>query len=371
MKQVDLYEMFADFPIAILLVNKEGLILAASKYAESILGAAHNQLASTNLSAFSRLSEPEIVDALKLCARSTQPLLVPLKLFNTETHGVISSRGCLFKSKSVDSAKTKKIIIHLESQSTFSKSLLELNRQINKQKMLIGQLNITNQELKRSNDALESFAYVASHDLRSPLRAIHQLTSWLKEDLEAKIDAKDLANLNLIQSRINRMENLLDDLLAYSRVGIQHKSLEMTDVNVLANDTLQILNTNGSFTLKMENPIPSIEINRILLEQILLNLFSNAIKHHDRDTGEITIRYSELERFHQFEIADDGPGIPLEFQDIVFTMFKTLRSRDEVEGSGMGLAIVKKIVESCGCSIQLLNNSPRGARFIFTWPKNY
>lgn len=368
MDQFELNELFAAFPVALLLVKKDGTILAASKAAASLLGARHKQLGSTQLSTFSHFTEQEIAVILKQCSRSNTPILVPLKLINTETQGLLSSRGCLFKTALPKNDDITKIILHLESQSTFSQSLVELNRQINKQKMLISQLNLTNLELQRSNTDLESFAYIASHDLRSPLRAIYQLASWLKEDLEGKIDTNDLSHLYLMHSRINRMERLLDDLLAFSRAGARESFWEMTDINVLISNVFETLNVNQLFSLNIEAPLPVIEINRIPLEQIFLNLINNAIKHHDKGTGQITVKYSALGQLHQFEIADDGPGIPSEFTDIVFTMFKTLRPRDEVEGSGMGLAIVKKIVESCGCSIRLVKNTPRGARFIFTWP---
>ncbi|MDP5188195.1 MAG: ATP-binding protein [Alishewanella sp.] len=368
MDQFELNKLFTAFPVALLLVKKNGDIIAASNAATSILGAQHGQLVTANLSKFSQFTEQEIVEILKQCSRSTTPILVPLKLINTETQSLLSSRGCLFKASLPEDDGINKIILHLEYQSTFSQSLVELNRQINKQKMLINELNQTNSELQRINSDLESFAYIASHDLRSPLRAIYQLASWLKEDLEGKIDKNDLSHLYLMQSRINRMERLLDDLLAFSRAGVREEFVEMTDVNLLISNVFETLNVDQSFSLKIENALPLIQTNRIPLEQIFLNLINNAIKHHDQGTGEITVKYSEIGQFHQFEIADDGPGIPSEFTDIVFTMFKTLRPRDEVEGSGIGLAIVKKIVESCGGAIKLMKNTPRGARFVFTWP---
>lgn len=370
MDQIDLYTLLADFPVALLLVGREGNILAGSESAAAILGTSHQHLITTTLSSFNHFSQQQVTHCLKPCARSNKPILTPLKLLNSETQEIISSKGCLLTKAFIANEGRAPIILHLESQNNFSLSLLELNNQIKKQKMLIGQLNLMNVELQRSNIELENFAYIASHDLRSPLRGIDQVATWLTEDLAGKIDDENLSHIQLMRGRIRRMEALLDDILSYSRAGEHDERVVMTNVSQLVQKIFELLNINQTFTLNIKGSLPTIVISQIPLEQVFRNLINNAVKHHDQDFGQITIQYSELPQVHEFEVADDGPGIPLEFTDMAFTMFKTLRPRDEVEGSGMGLAIVKKIIESFGGSIKLTNNSPRGARFTFTWPKN-
>lgn len=223
-------------------------------------------------------------------------------------------------------------------------------------------------ELERSNKELHDFAYVASHDLRSPLRGIDQLASWLAEDLEGKVEPDDLDHLRLMRGRISRMERLLDDLLAYSRAGKEKSNVNLTDVKEMVQNAFEMSDVKQSFQLVCEGNFPTFETLNAPLEQIFRNLISNAIKHHDKGEGTIFVKSSKQRGFYQFEVADDGAGIPPQHAELAFAMFQTLRPRDEVEGSGMGLAIVKKTVESFGGTIELVDNKPRGARFIFTWP---
>lgn len=225
-------------------------------------------------------------------------------------------------------------------------------------------------ELKRSNKELDNFAYVASHDLKSPLRGIDQLATWLTEDLEGKIDDQAQEHLQLIRSRIDRMERLLDDLLAYSRAGKKDSNIKRTDTKELIQSVFDLANTTGSFDLNYKSDFSEIECAVVPLEQVFRNLITNAIKHHDTQQGVITVECSETKSHYIFVVADDGLGIPRDHAELAFQMFQTLRPRDEVEGSGMGLAIVKKIVELFGGTIQLSENQPRGARFTFSWSKS-
>ena len=370
MEQRDLYELFVDLPVALLLVDRKGKIHTGSAVAASLLGLSHDQLSNTPLASFNQFSPQQIIDCLKPCTRSNKPVLTPLRLLNHETQQIISSKGCLFKKALSEKDGRALIVLHLDPHSALSSNLLELNNQINKQKMLITQLNLTNDELQRSNKELENFAYIASHDLRSPLRGIDQIATWLTEDLLGKIDDTNADHLHLMRGRIKRMERLLDDILIYSRAGEPAQHVAMTDVNQLVQEVFELLNVNHKYSLNIECSLPVAKFAHIPLQQVFRNLLNNAVKHHDQRVGQISVNYTELGQLHEFEVADDGPGIALEFSELVFTMFKTLRPRDEVEGSGMGLAIVKKIVESSGGTIKLLHNSPRGARFIFTWPKH-
>ncbi len=222
--------------------------------------------------------------------------------------------------------------------------------------------------LSNSNEELESFAYIASHDLKSPLRAINNISQWLEEDL-ADINDTSKGHLALLRSRIKRMENFLDDLLSYSRAGRNIENTEIISADHLANDVVQLLNVPEGFKVEVSDNLKSINIPRMPLEQVFHNLISNALKHHDKEEDTIVIEGRDIGGFYEFSISDSGAGIPEEFHDKIFDMFKTLRPRDEIEGSGIGLALVKKILTNFGGSIRLESEVNKGTTFIFTWPK--
>ena len=224
-------------------------------------------------------------------------------------------------------------------------------------------------DLERSNRDLDQFAYSASHDLKSPLRAIDNLAQWIAEDAGSLLPAPSRADLELMQLRIKRMERLLDDLLAYSRVGrVAHKP-ETVEVGALVRDVLALLCPPESFTIQV-GELPTLTTHRAPLEQVFRNLIGNAIKHHDRRDGRVEISSHDAGVFVEFTVRDDGPGISPEFHDQVFLMFQTLKPRDQVEGSGMGLAFVKKIVENQRGQTTLESAAGQGATFRFTWPKS-
>ena len=226
-------------------------------------------------------------------------------------------------------------------------------------------------ELRRSNKDLNDFAYVASHDLKAPLRGIMQLSSWIEEDISeiATNDTKE--HLALLQSRTARLEKLLDDLLTYSRVGSHLGDMNTTDVKSLVEEIFALLNPPPEFKLRIEGELPVFETLTTPLEVIFRNLIGNAIKHHDKPNGIITISSTENLHSYQFRVSNDGPGIKPEHQEQIFEMFKTLKPRDEVEGSGMGLALIKKILQYQEGSIEVFSDGDRGVSFVFSWPKKF
>ena len=230
------------------------------------------------------------------------------------------------------------------------------------------ELENSNRHLARTNKELETFAYVASHDLKSPLRGIAQLSNWIDEDLASQEFAEVEKHTLMLRSRIHRMEKLLDDMLIFYRAGKTDGHVTSIDTAHIAKELFEIQNTKPGLRLELGEQLPVIETLGTPFEQILRNLFSNAIKHHDRDQGIIRIEAQQINPdFYEFSVTDDGPGIPTQFQERVFGMFQTLRSRDEQEGSGMGLALIKKLVETYGGSIRVFSEG-RGSRFTFSWP---
>jgi len=224
------------------------------------------------------------------------------------------------------------------------------------------------QHLEKSNSDLEQFSYIASHDLKSPLNAIKQLVSWIKDDCQDILPKDSKKHLDLLSQRSERMMRLLNDLLDYSRISRDEFKNDLVNLNDLSKDILHLLDLPEPFTFSA----PDIEINiqQAPLEVVLRNLFSNAIKHHDKKSGHIVLSYESNIEFHILVIEDDGPGIPEKFHDKAMEMFQTLQPRDKVEGSGMGLALTKRIVEHYQGSVDINSDGVRGTKIIIKWGLN-
>ena len=225
------------------------------------------------------------------------------------------------------------------------------------------------EELQRSNAELDQFAYVASHDLKAPLRVIQNASQWLEEDLDAHLDDDTRETLDLLKNRAARMENLLNDLLEHSRIGHCPVSSEVVPGTRLVEELQALLNLPVGMTLEVSGPFASEALPRMPLKLVLLNLLSNAIKHHDREDGIVQLSFRPTPAAWEFTVTDDGPGIAPQYHERVFQIFQTLRPRDEVEGSGMGLAMVRKHVEVAGGSIRLISDGTRGTTFTLSWPR--
>ncbi|MCE7901639.1 MAG: PAS domain S-box protein [Gammaproteobacteria bacterium PRO9] len=248
--------------------------------------------------------------------------------------------------------------------------ILSLAMDVTQQRQAQQALERQSAELARSNHDLEQFAYVASHDLKAPLRAIDVLVEWLEEDLASYTGGEVRQNLGLLKQRTGRLHRLLDDLLAYSRTGRKPGDTGEVDTRQLVEDLFVLLAPPDTMTLVADQSLPVMHAHYAPLEQVLRNLINNAIKHHPSRDGAIRVHAQDKGDEVLFAVEDDGAGIPDEFAEKVFQMFQTLKPRDEVEGSGMGLAIVKRIVEWQGGRIWL-HGGPggRGAVFKFTWKK--
>ncbi|MEZ4864860.1 MAG: PAS domain S-box protein [Caldilineaceae bacterium] len=224
-------------------------------------------------------------------------------------------------------------------------------------------------ELERSNRDLDEFAYIASHDLRAPLRAIEHLAAWIAEDAAAKLPAASQEHLQKLRGRVHRMELLLEDLLVYSRAGRIRDDAVAIDLGELVDNVAALMTPPSGFEIIHAAEMPTITTYRAPLELVLRNLIGNAIKHHHQPSGRVQIEAVIQNEFIKFTVTDDGPGIAPEYQARIFGMFQTLRPRDEVEGSGIGLAVVKKTVESMGGEVWVESVPGQGATFHFTWPR--
>lgn len=230
--------------------------------------------------------------------------------------------------------------------------------------------DLKQKQLLEANKELDHFAYVASHDLKAPLRGMSNLLEWVAEDI-AEGNLEDIAEkLELLDARVRRMDMLLKDILSFSRAGEHIGVIETISVKAMVKEILAWLSIPDGLTVTLMEPLPVLETYKTPLEQVFLNLLSNAIKYHDKVRGHVGVSCKETVNNYIFTVSDDGPGIPKEFRESVFEPFKRLISRDEVEGSGLGLSIVKKMVKSLGGDIWLEENSVETGTIIrFIIPK--
>jgi signal transduction histidine kinase len=172
-----------------------------------------------------------------------------------------------------------------------------------------------------------------------------------------------------MRNRISRMETLLDDLLTFSRVGRTGTTVSETRLADIFDSIVEVLNPPAHIHLRVEGELSVIVTASAQLEQVLRNLIDNAIKHHDKQNGEVVLFAKRIADFVEFVVRDDGPGILPQFHEKIFKLFQTLKRRDEVESTGMGLTIVKKLVEQQNCRITVHSQgNGTGTEFRFQWP---
>jgi signal transduction histidine kinase len=223
--------------------------------------------------------------------------------------------------------------------------------------------------LKRKNNELDQFAHIVSHDMKAPLRGIDNVVTWIEEDHSQELSPKIKEYIQLIKGRLVRAENLIQGILSYARIGKEMQYVEEVNLQQLLADIRDNLSIRPGLTFNFERNLPIIRTEKIPLQQVLTNLIDNAIKYHDKAEGQISV-YTELyDHSIQFFVKDDGPGISKNYHDKIFVIFQTLTERDTFESTGVGLAIVKKILDDRQQKITLTSELGNGSIFSFTWPK--
>jgi signal transduction histidine kinase len=224
-------------------------------------------------------------------------------------------------------------------------------------------------EINSANEELKSFAYVVSHDLKAPLRAISSLADWISTDYADKFNEEGKEQMRLLISRVHRMDGLINGILLYSRVGRVKESIVAVDTHKLVQDVINSLAPPSGMKITIEDTLPTVMTEPTRIQQVFLNLLSNAIKYMDKPEGRIRIACSADGKQWKFSVADNGPGIRQQHFEKIFQLFQTLAPRDRVESTGVGLALVKKIVEMYGGHIWLESTVGEGSTFYFTLPR--
>lgn len=233
-------------------------------------------------------------------------------------------------------------------------------------------LEKTLENLEDKNLELERFAFLAAHDLKSPLSNISGLSQLFLESYGSKVDEDGKEMIRLISSSSNTLSKLIDGLLEYSKSEtILKENKSNIELKKLVDEISSLFTYEHKLVLHLKSTITHISVNRTALEQVLINLISNAIKYNDKPQVEIEIGVTETATHYEFYVQDNGPGIALEHQDKIFDIFKVLNNQDKFgkKGNGIGLATVKKVVEQSGGLIKVTSEPKAGAKFTFTLKK--
>lgn len=248
----------------------------------------------------------------------------------------------------------------------------------NGEKFLLGisrditEIKETEDKLLQSNIELERFAYIASHDLQEPLRMVRSFTGLLQEEYSDRLDKNGLKYIEFATDAAARMQNLIEDLLQYSRLGVEDQDMHAVDCN----KQIRLIKTQLSYAIEKSNAtiesqnLPVIHANPVRFSRLLQNLITNAIKYSkDGEPPYVRIRCLEQDTHYEFSVKDNGIGIRSDYHDKIFNIFERLHGKEKYSGTGIGLAICKKIIDSIGGDIWFNSIENKGTTFYFTIPK--
>ena len=224
-------------------------------------------------------------------------------------------------------------------------------------------------QIESISKEFQDFVYIISHDLKAPLRAINALSDWIATDYADKFDNDGKEQLKMLTTRVNRMQNLLDGVLQYSRIGRIKEEPTQIDLNQLLPEIIKLLGAPANIHITVESRLPIITSEPTRIQQVFQHLLSNAVRFMDKPEGFIKVACVEENGFWKFSVADNGPGIPEQHFEKIFRLFQTLQAKDQFESTGAGLTLAKKIVELYGGKIWLTSTVGQSSTFFFTLPK--
>lgn len=354
---LDLFDrIFESSPTALVLIGRRGEIQMLNREAERLFGYDRAELQSRPFACVipRRLHGTQLPD-IRAFLESSDPVIrrkdgveVPIQVALSQTGPGDLGGDPILQASIVD------ITLRRESERQVAQARTELEA--------------VNAKLLYTNQELDQFVYTASHDLRSPLRAIVSLSQFILED-DASLGDQTKQRVGMMAGRARRMEKLLNDVLLYARAGKgSHQGGEVTTADRLVDEVVATLQVPPGTSILKDPSLTTVEVFPAPLAQVLQNLIGNAIKHHDRPNGTIKLAVVAQGVRLRFSVSDDGPGIAPAYRDTVFNMFTTLKRRDEVEASGIGLALVRKLVTLQGGSCGIDSAPVRGSCVWFDWP---
>lgn len=224
------------------------------------------------------------------------------------------------------------------------------------------------QRLRQANEELRKFAFITAHDLKTPLRGIFTLAHWLAADYADRLDDQGKQYLDLLTQRVNRMHNLVEAIHEYTSIGYRESRVTV-DLNEMVAHVVHRLTVPENIQIAIEGPLPSVHYDQNRIAQVFVNFLENAVRFMDKPQGRIVVGCVEEAACWRLSVTDNGPGIEEKYHQKVFEIFQTLSTKDESDTTGMGLSIVRKIVESYGGNIWLDSIVGEGTTFFFTLPK--
>ncbi|MEM6361223.1 MAG: ATP-binding protein [Bacteroidota bacterium] len=342
-----LEDIFQSMTEILLVVDDKGIIHTTNPAARSIFG---DKLQDNDIHSF--ITESSNVSVKEFTTKELKNIIRNGKVVRTE---IIckNTRGTYVP-----------LAIQLSPMQS-SKGVVIIARDVSERKKAEQKQKELIDNLERSNDELRQFAYVASHDLKAPLRAISMLAQWVMEESAEVLNNDSRSNLDMLVERAQRMYSFLDGMLAYSRIGINQELLQEVDLNKVVNSVVLSLNVPAGVKVKTHE-LPTVTAAEVHMIQVFQNLISNAIKYLDKDNGKVEVGVTTSDCGTCFYVQDNGPGIDKAFFDKIFIIFQTLKERDKSESTGIGLTIVKKILEGYGGRIWLESEVGKGSCFYFT-----
>ena len=236
----------------------------------------------------------------------------------------------------------------------------------NMAKVLAEQITLLN----RKNEELNQFAHIVSHDVKTPLRGIDNVVSWIEEDHDVDIPRRVKEYIGMIKGRVRRAESLLNGILSYSRIGREVQKKEIVSVSELIDEIKGYLPDKKGITLIVQHPLPELYTEKLPLFQVFSNLLNNAYHYHNKENGIVKVFHKDMGDHYKFFVEDNGPGIAKNYHEKIFVIFQTLQEGDSSESTGVGLAIVKKILTDRKLQIEVTSEPGNGSTFSFTWAKH-
>jgi len=346
-------DLFEDVYDAIVIINQDGYMVDCNSATEKLIGYSKEEL--------SKMLIKDIVhpDDQKRSEKYLQKLI---------TQGYYSDYQGRIIRKNGDA-----IYIQVNSNAIYEngkmigsrdivRDISQLKKNEEKRDQLFSQLAEVNKELK-------DFAYIVSHDLKAPLRAIKTISNWLSEDYKDKIDNQGKQQLQLLTNRVNRMHQFIDGIFEYTKVGRIKETKEIVAVEEIVRNVNLMLNLKENVEISILKKLPEVYCEKIKIEQVFQNLISNAVKYNDKEICKIEIDYEDLTSHYLFKIKDNGKGIDEKNFEKIFQIFQTLQSKDDFESTGIGLSIVKRIVQLHGGEINVKSKIGEYTSFEFTLEK--